>query len=363
MIHFFTTIFHNLVIMTAHAASLTNTVVNARDAVASSRIPFTSYLGLGTECGQNVPDGRFLACYVASVYTFFVRAAIILAVLMVVMGGLRWILAVGEVPKVKEAKEMIVGAITGLVLALISFVLFAQINSNLVNLEPIDITPINIVTSTVEPGVFQNYGNQTPQGYCQLSNTTPSLSKLVLHNISSQQLLTMHPSLVQVVDRLNTLLEQKKFSKVYLNSVTDDHIWTKPKNGSLCTRAVTGQGISGSCQHSDSYHYGGPANQCMFDASHPPVSCAIDLQDPAGALGSIVDGNFYPELKDIMIEAGFDYVQCEKKGDSDDYPCGNPGVNHIHGQILAIPDQDPTKPTCYSVIQPITTIDTTTPTP
>src|SRR3989344_695892 len=135
MIALFWKLFSSLLISTAQAQNgYWDPAAGARQAVADSRIPFTSYIGFGQDCGST-PDGQFLACYVSSLYVFFVRAAVILAVLMIVIGGLRWLLAVGDAGKIKDAKEIIIGAITGLVLALISWVLFAQINSKLVNFQ------------------------------------------------------------------------------------------------------------------------------------------------------------------------------------------------------------------------------------
>ncbi len=339
MNQFFASIFHNFVISTAHAASIADILNNARDKVASSRIPFRSYLGLGTECGS-VPDGNFLACYVGSVYTFFVRAAIILAVLMVVMGGLRWILAVGEAPKIKEAKEMIVGAITGLVLALISFVLFAQINSNLVNLEPIDITPISIV-----PTIYPDAIPQGPISNCTWTgdNIAAFASMKVLKRFNSahisEQANTAHPNLVVALNSLDAALDKASLS-VRINSISDDNIF-----GGTCYRN-NDKTLSDGCQHcakSDgkctrmtSLHYGDPSNTCIFNSQHPPVSCAADLAMEMRTLPSTKDGRLvysdYPKIYELAKASGFSYVQCENANGAT-INCDRAEVRHIHVDI------------------------------
>ncbi len=91
----------------------------------------------------NVPIGQDIvfdkttapiAAYVKSVYTYAVGAVGILAAVMLMIGGLRWILAGGNPSSIGEAKEMIFAAITGMVLVLTSYIVLSQVNPALVNL-------------------------------------------------------------------------------------------------------------------------------------------------------------------------------------------------------------------------------------
>ena len=78
---------------------------------------------------------EFLPCYFSKLYLVMIEVAVAFAVLMILIGGLQWLMALGNQSKIGSARETISGAVIGLVLALISYVLFAQINTNLVDLK------------------------------------------------------------------------------------------------------------------------------------------------------------------------------------------------------------------------------------
>lgn len=324
-----------------------NFFINTAHAGVWDPIIFKSSVGLDISLCPARPDGTFLACYISSLYTFFVQAAIILAVFMIMMGGFQWMMAVGDSGKISNAKSTITEAIWGLVLALISYVLFAQINSNLVNLQNLDIQPVNITPKT-------NLLT-APTGFCGTAVDVPSLSRFYTGEISSQQLRTFHPSLVLAMNKLNALMEQSGY-KADLNSVTDDYIWQAPNNEPPCVREKAGGVLSGTCQHAgggtgSSYHYG-PIHQdaCAFNSQYPPASCAVDIGSPS-TLTSL-SGQFWVSMMSLMQQAGFQGLQCERKGSSDSYPCGLPGVNHIHGELVSADPQNGT-PFCYSVISQV----------
>lgn len=83
-----------------------------------------------------------LPFYVQKFYNFSIGIIAIIAVLMIMIGGLRWIFAAGNVGSVSEAKSTIYAAITGLVLALTSYVILYNINPRLVNLSLPGVTPV-----------------------------------------------------------------------------------------------------------------------------------------------------------------------------------------------------------------------------
>ncbi len=70
--------------------------------------------------------------YLAVFYKFFVAALAVIAVVMVMWGGFKRIMAAGSPEKVKDANDTIMGAISGLVIALLSFSLLQLINPQLV---------------------------------------------------------------------------------------------------------------------------------------------------------------------------------------------------------------------------------------
>jgi len=83
-----------------------------------------------------VNEVRDIGSYIALLYNYLVGAAVLLAIVMIMYGGFRWIFqGGGGVGKVTEAKKTIIGAVIGLVIALFSYTLLNTINPALVRLE------------------------------------------------------------------------------------------------------------------------------------------------------------------------------------------------------------------------------------
>jgi hypothetical protein len=96
-----------------------------------------------------------IAKYIKSVYTYAVGAVGILAAVMLMIGGLRWILAGGNPSSIGEAKEMIFASITGMVLVLTSYIVLSQVNPALVNLgENVTSIKLNINPETAATGEY-----------------------------------------------------------------------------------------------------------------------------------------------------------------------------------------------------------------
>ncbi|KKR06536.1 MAG: hypothetical protein UT32_C0018G0038 [Parcubacteria group bacterium GW2011_GWC2_39_14] len=81
----------------------------------------------------------WLAKYIGNMYRYGVVIGSILAVLMIMIGGVMYLIGGLNPNMIKHGKELITGAVTGLVLLLGSYVLLNTINPNLVNLQPIKV--------------------------------------------------------------------------------------------------------------------------------------------------------------------------------------------------------------------------------
>lgn len=83
--------------------------------------------------------------YLVSLYTFGIAAAAGLAVLMVILGGARWA-STDAIYAKSEGKDQIKAAVTGLLLALLSYTVLRTLNENLLN---VNFTPTPITVNTV----------------------------------------------------------------------------------------------------------------------------------------------------------------------------------------------------------------------
>lgn len=83
----------------------------------------------------NLKNGTAIANYVSGIYLFLVSISAILAVMMIVWGGVVWLTAGGNQSRVGEAQKIIINSIAGLVLALGSVVFLNAINPELIQLK------------------------------------------------------------------------------------------------------------------------------------------------------------------------------------------------------------------------------------
>lgn len=83
----------------------------------------------------NITTIEDIADYISKFYNFLIGFAAILAVVMIMVGGVLWMMAGGSPERVSNAKSFITSALIGLILALSSYLLLQTINPRLVKLE------------------------------------------------------------------------------------------------------------------------------------------------------------------------------------------------------------------------------------
>src|SRR6056297_2344033 len=93
-------------------------------------------------------DTSAIGNYIKAIYSYGIGIVGILAAVVLMVGGVIWLTAGGNVNKVETAKQTIGGALTGLVLALTSYMLLYQINPDLVQFR---VREIDTITSTTTP--------------------------------------------------------------------------------------------------------------------------------------------------------------------------------------------------------------------
>lgn len=108
--------------------------------------------GLPNIPGSQLPVGQELPSYINYLFIFGLGLITVLALGRMMYGGIQYILAVGNVAKVEEAKETVTQALIGLGLLLISYLLLRTINPDLVNLKNPNLTPTEF-QGQIPPGV------------------------------------------------------------------------------------------------------------------------------------------------------------------------------------------------------------------
>jgi len=106
----------------------------AKDIVFSLQIPIP-----GLDAQTFTINGDSLGTYIAAFYRFAVGALAIISVVVIMIGGFQWLMAAGISERAANAKDKIMNAVVGLILALTSYLLLNTVNPNLVNFQTIDI--------------------------------------------------------------------------------------------------------------------------------------------------------------------------------------------------------------------------------
>ena len=88
--------------------------------------------------------------YIAGVYRYAIGFVGILATVVMMVGGIMWIVAGGNATRIGEARSWIVAALTGLILSLTSYMILYQLNPDLVKLASLPIAKVKPYVPTTQ---------------------------------------------------------------------------------------------------------------------------------------------------------------------------------------------------------------------
>lgn len=91
------------------------------------------------ETGYSIP---FIAQYIAALYEYFLKIIVVIAITMMIWGGIKYITAGGSSERVNAAKKNITNAITGLLFSLGTYLILYTLNPALVQFKALQILPI-----------------------------------------------------------------------------------------------------------------------------------------------------------------------------------------------------------------------------
>lgn len=94
----------------------------------------------------NLVRASSIAEYIAALFKYGVSIAGLIATVVVVIGGMQWLLAAGDSSKIKQAKDRIAGAIIGLVLVLATTLILNTINPEILKLRNLYIPKVQTTT-------------------------------------------------------------------------------------------------------------------------------------------------------------------------------------------------------------------------
>jgi hypothetical protein len=119
-------------------------LVLASDVLAADTIKYKAQIGFGKIFSKEIEIGPdSIGTYITEVYKYAVSVVGILASIVIMWGGVRWLTAGGDSAAVDDAKKWIEGALSGLVLVMTSYMILYFVNPDLIKFKSIKIDPIN----------------------------------------------------------------------------------------------------------------------------------------------------------------------------------------------------------------------------
>ena len=129
-------------------------IISSPQTVQAAPIQFKPQVGIGDDfkttgtydVSKKVGDklqSTLLSKYIVPIYKYAIGIVGILAAVVLMFGGVLWITAGGNNERISSAKSWIAASLSGLVLALCSYMILYTVNPNLVEFKPIETTVVN----------------------------------------------------------------------------------------------------------------------------------------------------------------------------------------------------------------------------
>lgn len=244
--------------------------------------------------GENC-DIPWIGEYTKGIYNYLIAIVGVVAAMVLMAGGVLWLISRGEASKITQAKDLIIGSITGLIILASSYLILLQINPSLVNLQNINIR--SVLTEVVENGSDSdnnittsscNVQTASIKGIVSTSAGEPSLSKNAVDGLKKAVDIAAKQNVkLYVTSAIRSYAVQKALYDKY-----------KPKYGKNIGKYVADPK---NCQGNTCYgHCAGVAiDVCILGTK----SCShLGASKPANATYSDAD---VKKLQAIMKEAGW----------------------------------------------------------
>lgn len=139
----------------------------------------------------------WLAQYIAGVYKYGVGIVSLVAIVMIMVGGLRYLTAGGNASATGSAKQMISGAVIGLILALGSYTVLYTINPDLVSFRDLRIKLVgrDVIDFSEEDFSAQDTTVQNTEILCQTKTSYAGLEKIGANELAGVKMQASEPYL------------------------------------------------------------------------------------------------------------------------------------------------------------------------
>ncbi|HPT08466.1 MAG TPA: pilin [bacterium] len=148
----------------------------------------------------------FIGEYIKAIYNYLLAIVGLLAAIVLMVSGIIWLTAAGNSERISQAKSWMMGSLTGLILALSSFLLLKTINPNLVDFKIQEIETVK----PIEWGCCQFTSEAKMIGITECSDNKGTFYKN--YSANSTQSVCQEISKEQIAEN-NTQCKDKKFGE------------------------------------------------------------------------------------------------------------------------------------------------------
>ncbi len=211
-------------------------------------------------CTETSCSIDWISEYVAAIYKYGVGVAAILAVVMIMIGGFVWLTSAGVPERIGKAKDFIISALSGLLLALFSFIILQTVNPELVSLGALNVQSVQeIDPHTYEPTYSESSGTGTTG--TGSTGTVPQVEEA--SDLTEQQIRDeLSESGIGVWESTAGATRVEGLPDTSIDYITDV---TESLGGSSTNQVATLTGATEEGYHSDRHGWG----QNTFDLDRP----------------------------------------------------------------------------------------------
>jgi len=131
------------------------------------------------EDGTSACQVPWLGEYVIALYNYGLEIAGILAAIMLMAGGLLWLISGGNATRITRAKELMIGSVVGLIILISSYVLLIQVNPDLVKFRVITIGTVKGLQIEGDSSLPLNLDFQTVSNFLGVNCGQDSVAAII----------------------------------------------------------------------------------------------------------------------------------------------------------------------------------------
>jgi len=171
----------------------------------------------------------WIAEYIQGVYRYGLGIGGILAAIVLMAGGVLWLVSAGDASKITQAKDLILGSITGLIILVGSYIILDQINPELTTLKSISVKMLERITiESIENG---SDSNNNVSNNCADESSLVDIKSIVSTKATSPELTaTGKEGLSKAVAEAKKLGVELYVTSAYRTAAHQQELWNKAIN-------------------------------------------------------------------------------------------------------------------------------------